>query len=103
AVQLERASSDSSRMQQAVLTLQKELEAALKEDELLQQRLSEIRISVQRLEMHDSDYKGQVQLWQVKFNELQAAKEVLMIEVTEIKIILAGLQQQIEALVYQCR
>lgn len=103
AVQLERANSDSSRMQQAVLTLQQELEAALKEDELLQQRLSEMRISVQTLEIHDSDYKGQVQLWQVKFNELQAAKEAFAIELTEIKIVLAGLQQQIEALVYQCR
>lgn len=102
-VQLERTGSDSKRMQQAVQTLQQELQAVTVENDLILKRLTEMRENVKALETHDSDYKNQVQVWQQQFNELQAAKEAFTIEMTEIKIGLAGLYQQIEALVSQSR
>ncbi len=98
AVHAEKLQAEINRLTLATHTLTEEIAVAHQEQELLEKALSDLKTNITVLEERDNDFKQQITKSQQQAKELQKNKDLLNDAVTEAKIVITALNQEITAI-----
>ena len=101
-IALERVTSDCQRLQQALDTVLQELQTNQAERNMTQEQLAAVEQNISIYETRDGRNKSEVLLWQQQLSTIQEEREASASQITERKVTLAALNQQIEAVLARC-
>lgn len=95
AVHTDKMELDIKRFSLEINTVSEARTACIQEEQQLTEALAQSQIRIAQLENRDSEHQQDLSIWQQKFAELQKSKELLQISITDVKIELTAVQQEI--------
>ena len=103
AVHSEKMQLDIKRITLEIDTISQVTTACIQEKKQLTDDLAMSQIRIAQLENRDSEHQLDLSIWQQKFAELQNSKELLQIGITDVKIELTAVQQEITGNIAICK
>ena len=103
AVHADKIQLDINRISVAINTSNGERNDCIRDEAQLTEALANTRIIVAQLENRDSEHQQLLTVSQQKFNDLQRAKETLQSSITDAKVELTAVQQEIAGIVASCQ
>jgi len=103
AIHIEQMELDRKRMSLAMTSIVEEQHSCIDEKKQLQQELTSALATIADLESRDSQHQQSLTLWQEKFTTLQQTKEELQLSITDVKIGLTSVQQELTAMINNCQ
>lgn len=103
AIHGEKIEHDHQRITLAITTITNEKTACVQEKQQLTLLLTQTQKNISSLEERDTEHQENLSSWQQKFEEVQKAKETLQDELTNIKIELTAVGQEITGIIDNCQ
>lgn len=102
-IHVEKIQQDNKRIELAIGTIDTEKITCVQEEQALTAALEGTKQQILTLEERDTQHQQSLSSWQQKFTAAQAAKEKLQVSLTDIKIELTAVGQEITSIVDNCR
>lgn len=103
AIHREKIEHDRKRINQAISTINNEKTTCMEETKQLAVALTQTQKNISILEERDTEHQENLSSWQQKFEEVQATKEALQANLTDIKIELTAVGQEITGIIANCQ
>ncbi len=102
AVHAEKTGQEIKRLDLAIATLDAELAACRSEAAAIAVRIADVTAAVAAMEARDAEHKNRVAAWQDELKKLQADRDNLSAALTDSKIKLSALEQEVNAIAISC-
>jgi chromosome segregation protein len=102
AVHAENTGAEIKRLDLALATIEAELAASRGEAAAIVARIAETAAAIAAMEQRDSEHKRRIAAWQNELRKLQADRETIAGSLTDSKIKLSALEQEVNAIAVNC-
>lgn len=99
AIHIEKMGHEIKRLNLACTTIHTEKNTCLQEEQQLTDLLGQTKVNIASLEERDTEHQQNLSSWQQKFAQIQSAKEKLQATLTDLKIQVTAVQQEITGII----